>query len=266
MNYHIVSIFPDSLDSYISESIIGRAQKSKLINILKYSLRDFTLDKHKRVDGPVYGGGPGMVLWVDPIVNANKKVIKFLQRKSQKKHKSKSKVLIVNFNIGGDKFDTNFAKSCINDYLYTDIVFICGRYEGVDDRVNQVLESLYKFYKVDTDIINLSVGDYVLTGGELPALILIDSISRQILGVLHDKSSLEEDRISSRKVFARPEIYKAIFKEKKLNKDGLVCRKLNPKTNREEIVYKQKEIIATVPEVLLSGDHKKIDLWRNHNS
>lgn len=292
MNYHVISIFPDTIDSYVNESIIGRGIKNSILNIYKYPLREYTFDKHKRVDGIAYGGGPGMVLWIDPIVNASKDIIKSLIKENKNIEKIKSKiknkisketsvekkkilkqdllkvkkqkVLIVNFNIGGQKFDTDFAKSCIQKEKYTDIVFICGRYEGVDDRVNVVISEMYKFYKINFDIINMSIGDYVLTGGELPAMIMIDSISRQIEGVLHDKQSLEEDRISSRKVYARPEIYELDLKDKiSSSKDKNIDIKDTVKSKPK---YRQKKIVARVPEVLLSGNHAKIDEWRKLNS
>lgn len=285
MNFHIISIFPDTIDSYVNESIIGRAVKNKIIKIHKYSLRQYTKDKHKRVDGIPFGGGPGMVMWLDPLINVNKKIIQKFKRsnilnksklsnidllsntenkklKSNLKNKKhiKLNILIVNFNIAGYKFDTAFAKNVVNNKKYTDIIFLCGRYEGIDDRINSVLGDMYNFYQIPFEIINISIGDYVLTGGELPAMIMIDSISRQIDGVLNDKGSLEEERISSRRVFARPERYVLQLKSQQKDKNGLIKKDQNGK-----IKNKQKTFEYCVPEVLLSGNHKKIDEWRQAN-
>ena len=235
--FHIVSIFPDMVDSYFSESIISQAIKNKLIIINKYAIRDYTKDKHRRVDGKPYGGGPGMVLWVDPIINTINKVnSKIEKRIANSKTESKKSILYVITSPGGEKFDNNIAKNISKKYK--DIVFVCGRYEGIDDRVREILKA--KEY---------SIGDYVLTGGELPAMVMIDCISRQIDGVLNDSDSIEENRISSHKVYARPEIYE--YKKVKLDKNN----------NKKIIIKKYK-----VPPVLLSGNHKLIDEWKMGNN
>lgn len=202
------------LDSYLTESIIGKAIDSKLIKVHTYALREFTVDKHRRVDGKPYGGGPGMVMWVDPIIRA----VESINRKLAKKKNIKIKTII--FSPAGKQFTNVIAKQ--TEKKYTDIIFICGRYEGIDERVKKILKAEL-----------WSVGPYVLTGGELPAMVCIDSITRQIDGVLHAEDSLEENRISSHEIYARPEIYE--YKGKK---------------------YK-------VPKVLLSGNHKDIDEWRS---
>lgn len=214
MNYHIVSLFPQSLDSYLNESILKRAQEDKLISIKFYNPRDYTEGNsysERRVDDKPYGGGPGMVIEALPVIKAIEDATKEI--------KDRKKVKIVWFTPSGKQFDTKLAKQYSKKY--TDIIFICGRYEGVDARVKKV-------FKVE----EISVGPFVLTGGEIPALILIDTISRQIKGVLGDHSSLEESRIASPDVYTRPEILE--FNGKKLK----------------------------VPKVLLSGNHKKIDEWR----
>ena len=213
MNYHVVTIFPNMFDSYFAESIISRAIESNLIDVKTYALREYTTDKHRRVDGRPYGGGPGMVMWVDPIMNCVEKIQKTIARRKT------SKVLTVIFNAGGEKFTNTLAQKTAKGY--TDIIFICGRYEGVDSRVKKILKAK-----------EWSIGDYVLTGGELPAMVCIDSIARQIKGVLHDELSLEEKRMASHEIYARPEVYE--YKAKK---------------------YK-------VPKVLLSGNHKLIDEYR----
>ena len=206
------------LQSYFAESIISRAIDNKLIAIKTYAVRDYTTDKHRRVDGRPYGGGPGMVMWIDPIINCVDKIKKEIEKKD-KKSNTKSKVKIVIFSPGGEDFDTSIAKKSAK--TYTDIIFICGRYEGIDARVKKILKAS-----------EWSIGNYVLTGGELAAMVCIDSISRQIKGVLNDENSLEESRVSTHEIYARPEVYE-----------------YNGKKYR-------------VPKVLLGGNHKLIEEWK----
>ena len=236
------------LSSYFAESIMASAIKNKIINIKTYALREYTDDKHRRVDGIPYGGGPGMVMWVDPIVKCVEKIKSKIKKKN-------SKILFVHFDTASPKFTTQIAKDIsIN---YTDIIFICGRYEGIDARVNEIYPGL-----------NISIGDYVLTGGELPAMVCIDSISRQIEGVLNKSESLEENRISASKVYARPEIYeykikvKVESKELENNNKVLDINKKETKTKDKTIT---KIVDYSVPKVLLSGNHKEIDKWRSEN-
>jgi tRNA (guanine37-N1)-methyltransferase len=220
MNYHIITLFPQSLDSYLNESILKRAQEDRKISIKFYNPRDFATTKKNptysdlRVDDKAYGGGPGMVIEALPVIRAIEKAIGKKPAKSSKK-----KIKIVWFVPSGKQFDTAMAKTYVEKY--SDIIFICGRYEGIDARVK-------KAFKVE----EVSVGPFVLTGGELPAMIMIDTISRQIKGVLGDHASLEESRVASPDVYTRPEV----------------------------IEYKGKKI--RVPKVLLSGNHKLIDEWR----
>ncbi len=213
MRFHIVTIFPNMFDSYFAESIISRAIDNKLIEVKAYALREYTEDKHRRVDGKPYGGGPGMVMWVDPIINCVDKIKKSLSKKKEVKIKT------IILSPGGKMFTNNIAKNTAKKY--TDIIFICGRYEGIDARVKKILKAE-----------EWSIGDYVITGGELATMVCIDSISRQIKGVLHDENSLEETRTASHEIYARPE----------------VCEYNGKK-------YK-------VPKVLLSGNHKLIDEYR----
>lgn len=211
-------------DSYLKESILGRAIKEKKISVSFLNPRQFVSGKYKKVwpDGNVslqvderpYAGGPGMVMMAEPIIKAVDQVLKKISKKKN------SKTLTINFVPTAEKFNTKIAKNISKKY--TDIIMICGRYEGIDARVDKILKTK-KF----------SIGDYVLTGGEIPAMVLVDSISRQIKGVLGNFDSREEERISSSEVYTRPEVL--IFNKKK---------------------YK-------VPKVLLSGDHKKINLWKN---
>ncbi len=216
MRFHVITIFPYIFDSYLNESIVGRAIKNKLVSVSFYNPRDFIKapkNNYRPVDDRPYGGGPGMVMRAEPILKAiDKALIKIKRNK-------KAKVKIINFCPSGKKFDTAYAKNSVKKY--TDIILISGRYEGIDARVN-------KIFKAE----DISIGDYVLTGGELPAMILVDCMSRQIPGVLGKIESLEENRISSSEFYTRPEVLE--FKGKK---------------------YK-------VPKVLLSGDHKKIEEWK----
>lgn len=242
MKYFVITLFPNIIDSYINESIIGRAQNAKIIKVKSYQLRDFSKDKHGRTDGKPFGGGPGMVLWVDPVINTFEKVLKEIDKD---KKELKKNILVVNFVPSAQVFDNKIAAEYSKKYNY--IIFICGRYEGVDARVNDVIKDILKNKKseleekgvvLNSKIENISIGDFVLTGGELPALSMIDAISRQIKGVLHDNESIEENRVASSEVYARPEIY-----EKKVG--GKIKK------------YK-------VPEILLSGHHAKIEEWRKN--
>ncbi len=212
VNYHVITLFPKAFDSYLNESIISRAIEDKKIKVNFYNPRDYSDDKWKRVDQKPYSGGPGMVIQALPVIKAIEKAVQKI-----KKNK-KTKIKIVFLSPGGKQFQTQVAKKFSK---FTDIVIVSGRYEGIDARVK-------KIFKME----EVSVGPYVLTGGELPAMILIDSISRQIPGVLGNFGSLEETRISAHDVYTRPEVFE----------------------------YKGKKY--RVPKVLLSGHHKKIDAWK----
>ena len=247
MKFFAITLFPNMIDSYTNESILGRAQANKLISVKSFHLREFTKDKHGRTDGKPFGGGPGMVLWVDPIVNTFEKIFKEIDKD---KKVLKKNILIVNFVPSANVFTNKEAKDYAKKYNY--IIFICGRYEGVDARVNEVLKDLFSNKKkelkakgitLNSNIENVSIGDFVLTGGEIPALVMIDAISRQITGVLHDNESIEENRVASSEVYARPEIYERKIGDKKTGKI--------------------KKYI--VPKVLLSGNHKEIESWRLQN-
>ena len=255
MKFYTISLFPNTIENYVQESILGRAQKNKLIKITNLQLRDFTKDKHRRTDGIPYGGGPGMVIWIDPVVNAFEKILTeiFTEKNISDKIKkdSKKNILVINF-IPNIKSGKVFINILAKEYAtkYSHIIFLCARYEGLDARVNLILKDILTAKKQqnkslenpnDLDfnfkIENISVGDFILTGGEIPAMLLIDAISRQISGVLNKNDSLEENRITSHKIYARPEIY-----ERKINKTIKKYR---------------------VPKVLLSGHHKKIEECRN---
>ena len=228
MHFHIITIFPDIFNSYLNESIIGRAFKNKLLSVKFYNPRDFVKAKNKNgykpVDDKPYGGGPGMVMRAEPILKAFESALRKIKNYELRIKKNKSKVLVINFIPSAEKFTTILAKKIKKNY--SDIILICGRYEGIDARVEKIIKNQ------KLEIKNLSIGDYVLTGGELPAMVLIDSISRQIQGVLGKYESLEEERVSSSEFYTRPEILK----------------------------YKNKNY--KVPKVLLSGNHAKIEEWK----
>lgn len=263
MKFFAITLFPNTIDSYVNESILGRAINNKLISVKSFQLRDFTKDKHGRTDGKPFGGGPGMVLWVDPIINTFEKIFKEIesavtkasvrQEKNKKTGASlvnKINILIVNFVPSANVFTNKEAKEYSKKY--THVIFICGRYEGVDARVNVVLKDILALKKkelktkniiLNSKIENISIGDFVLTGGEIPALVMIDAIARQVKGVLHDNESIEENRVASSEVYARPETY-----ERKIG---------DKKTGKIKKYF--------VPKVLLSGNHKEIEKWRNEN-
>lgn len=215
MKFDVITIFPEMIESYANESILKRAQEKKLIKIKAHNLRYFTADKHHKVDDRPFGGGPGMVLKVEPIVKAVATL------------KLKAKTKIILFEPGGKQFDEKMAQKLAKEQR---LIMICGRYEGIDDRVKKVLKA--NSYKLET----ISVGSYVLTGGELPAMILIDAISRKIPGVLGKTESLEEKRYGvGVPMYTRPEVFK----------------------------YKGKNY--KVPPVLLGGNHAEIEKWRGKN-
>lgn len=233
MNYHIITLFPDAFNSYLGESILKRAIEDKKIKVSFYNPRDFADNKWKHIDQKPYSGGPGMVIQAMPVIKAIEKALKTIEirykRKDSRKnpkptiHDPKSSIKIIWFTPSGKQFNTEYAKKTAKKY--TDIILICGRYEGIDARVTKIL----KMEKI-------SVGPYVLTGGELPAMILMDSISRQVKGVLGNFDSLEESRTSSPDVYTRPEV----------------------------LEYKGKKY--RVPKVLLSGNTAEIEKWKeSHN-
>ena len=207
MHFHIVTLFPEMFDSYLRESIIARAIKSKKINVSFYNPRDFTDDKHNRVDRKAYGGGPGMVMEAMPILKAVEKAVG-----------KKKDVEVLFLSPHGKSFDTKYAERLTKK---KHVVMIAGRYEGIDARVKKALKAK-----------EISIGDYTLTGGELPAMVVIDSVTRRIKGVLGKDESVEEKRVAGKDVYTRP----------------------------ETIEWKKKRY--SVPKVLISGDHKKIEEWR----
>jgi len=217
MQFDIITIFPDVFGPYFQTSILKRAQERKKIIINIHDLRHWTQDKHKTVDDTPYGGGPGMILKVGPIYRA----LKFLDSKKVKKEK------IILLSPQGKKFDQKMAKELSG---YEKIIFVCGRYEGVDARVNKLVDQ------------KVSIGNYVLTGGELPAMVMVDAITRLVPGVISKKSLKEESFSFSGEdleypQYTRPEVFTCKSKSAKLKK-------------------------LKVPKILLSGNHQEIAKWR----
>ncbi|MFA5737009.1 MAG: tRNA (guanosine(37)-N1)-methyltransferase TrmD [Candidatus Paceibacterota bacterium] len=216
MIFHIITIFPESFESYLNSSMLWRSQKEKKVKFKFYNPRDFTKDKHRKVDGRPYGGGPGMVLQVEPILLAVKAAQKNIAR-LVKSSNLKFKIIITS--PAGKKFDNQMAEKWSQKFEH--IIVICGHYEGIDARVKKILRAE-----------EVSIGPYVLTGGELPALVIMDAVARRIPGVLGNDVSLEEKRISTSEVYTRPEVFK---------NDGKNYR---------------------TPKVLLSGHHRKMEEWK----
>lgn len=220
MHFHVITLFPEVMKAYTDASVLGRAQKKEKgkgakhkgqqITVRYYNPRDFSKDKHHKVDERPYGGGPGMVMQAEPVVRAAEKAM-------GRKNRKDIKVLLMS--PRGKTFDQAYAQKLAHNYKY--LILISGRYEGIDTRVKKILGAE-----------EISIGDYVLTGGELPALTIIDAVARNIPGVLGANESLETTRTASGEYYTRPEIFE----------------------------YKGKKY--SVPRVLVEGDHKKIDAWR----
>jgi len=209
--FEIITVFPDAFKGYLSGSILGRAIKRGLIQVGVTNIRDYTNDKHRKVDDRVYGGGPGMVLRAEPVLKA--------VEVNQKKFK-KGKTKLILLSASGKEFTENLATRYAKNY--DNFIFICGRYEGVDERVKKILHPE-----------EISIGPYVLSGGELPALVLTDVIARKVSGVLGKEESLEENRLGvGVPVYTRPDVFK----------------------------YKGKK--HRVPKELMSGSHRDIKNWR----
>lgn len=230
----IITIFPATIDAYVNESILGRAQQNKLVTIQAHNLRTFSKDKHRRVDDTPYGGGPGMIMTVQPIADTIKKI-------KNRKLKVKSRVILTS--ASGKTFTQQDAKRLLK---YEQLIFICGRYEGVDQRVEE--------YIADEA---LSIGNYVLTGGELPAMVITDAVVRLVPGVLGDKASLNEESHSTPgeleyPQYTKPEVYE------------IKNRKLTPPFAKGGVKVKNKKLF--VPKVLLSGNHTLIKDWRTEQS
>lgn len=212
MNYHILTLFPEMVLNGLHTSIIGRAAEKGLLSIEAIDIREYSTDKHRHVDDYPYGGGAGMVMQPMPICDAYDDLCEKIGKKPR----------VIYMTPQGKVFNQKIAQELARE---EDLVFLCGHYEGIDERALELIATDY-----------LSIGDYVLTGGELPAMVMIDCISRLIPGVLNNDTSAEfesfHDNLLEYPQYTRPEEYKGL----------------------------------KVPEVLLSGHHKNIDAWRREQS
>lgn len=212
MNFHILTLFPDMIRQGLNTSIIGRAVENGLLSVNAVNIRDYTLDKHKKVDDYPYGGGAGMVMQAQPVYDAWRSVMEQIGYRPR----------CVYLTPQGRTFNQDMAKDFAKE---KDLIFLCGHYEGVDERVLE---------EIVTDFV--SIGDYVLTGGELPAMVMADAISRMVPGVLTNAES------------GTGESFEGSLLE-------------YPQYSRPP-VWRDRE----VPKVLLSGDHKKVEAWRHEQS
>jgi tRNA (guanine37-N1)-methyltransferase len=210
--FHIITLFSEVLEPYLSASILGRARKEKKVKVVYQNPRDFVDNKWGKVDERPYGGGPGMVISALPIVKAVQKTI----------GRKKGKNVIVWFSPGGKSF-TNKAADTLKSY--DNIVLVCGRYEGIDERAKKILKTI-------APIKEYAVGDAIYTGGEIPALAVVDAVTRRLPNVLGKDESVEERRVASRAVYTRP----------------------------ESVSWKGKTY--SVPPVLKTGHHQKIHDWK----
>jgi len=218
MNFYCMTLFPEMVRNTMQESIIGRAMEAGILSLDCINIRDFTTEKHGHVDDYPYGGGAGMVMKAQPVIDAYKHVENMIKEKSS--DFKKTRVIFVT--PGGKTFDQKMSEELA---LEDNLVFLCGHYEGIDERALEMIV---------TD--NVSIGDYVLTGGELPAMVMMDSISRNIKGVLSNEDSAEDESF----------------------KNGLL--EYPQYTRPEEYMGR------VVPQILLSGHHAKIAEYRRKES
>ena len=215
MQFDIITIFPKMFDSFLNETLIKKAIDKKIVKINIYNLRKWAKDKHKTVDDRPYGGGAGMVLMAEPILRALQDI-----KKGNKKFK---KIKVILFSPSGKYFNQKKAKSFSG---FDQIIFICGRYEGIDARVEKFIDE------------KISVGPYVLSGGELPAMLVTEAITRLLPGYMHNQDSLQEESFIANNLeyphYTRPEILEVSGKK------------------------------ITVPKILLSGNHKEVEKWRKN--
>lgn len=218
MRFEIMTLFPDLVDTVLSESIIGRARKNNAIDVRLYNIRDYSQDKHRRVDDTPYGGGKGMLMMAPPIYNCYEGIL----GDQQSEGFSPERRRVVYMSPAGKVLTQKKAEELSG---YDDIIILCGHYEGVDRRIIDEI--------VDEEI---SIGDYVLTGGEIPACILVDCVARLAPGVLSDPECHEKESISS----------------------GMLEY---PQYTRPYEFHGVK-----VPDVLISGHHANIDKWRDETA
>ena len=212
MNYHVLTLFPEMIENGMNTSITGRAITKGLLSLEAINIRDFAFNKHQKVDDYPYGGGAGMLMQAEPVYLSYESIAERIGRKPR----------VIFLTTQGKTFNQDMAKEFA---LEEDLVFLCGQYEGIDERV---LEEIVTDY--------VSIGDYVLTGGELPAMVMMDSISRMVPGVLNNQESGETESFSGNLLEY-------------------------PQYSRPEEWHGKK-----VPEVLLSGHHANVDKWRREQS
>jgi len=216
MRYHVLTLFPELVEYCMNTSITGRAIKEEKLQLNTVNIRNFTKEKHGHVDDYPYGGGAGMVMQVEPVYLSYKYVEEDIKKISEKKPK------VLYMSPGGRVFNQDMAKELAKE---EDIVFICGHYEGIDERTFDLIEAE-----------PVSIGDYVLTGGEIPAVVIMDAVSRMVEGVLGNKESSVEESFSGNILeypqYTRPEEYMGL----------------------------------KVPAILLSGNHKKVEEWRREQA
>ena len=223
MNFHIMTLFPELIDNAASTSILGRAIQSGIISVNAVDIRTYTENKHGRVDDYTYGGGAGMLMQAQPIYDCHQAILADIDaRKAKDGSPKRDRIRTVYMTPQAPVFSQDKAEELANE---EDVIFLCGHYEGVDERV---LEEIVTDY--------ISIGDYVLTGGELPALVCVDTIARLVPGVLGNEVSHETESFD----------------------DGLLEY---PQYSRPE-VWRGKE----VPKILLSGHHANVEKWRHEQS
>lgn len=214
MRFHVLTLFPDMVKDCLETSILGRAQEKGCVSFHTVNIRDFTEDKHKKVDDYTYGGGAGMLMQAQPVYDAWKSV----REKAFSDCSERKRIRTIYVTPQGIPFTQKLARELASE---EELILLCGHYEGIDERV---LEETVTDY--------VSIGDYVLTGGELPAMVIIDAVSRLVPGVLHNEESAETESFHNNLLeypqYSRPEVWHG----------------------------------KRVPDVLLSGDHKKIEEWR----
>ncbi|MDD3173439.1 MAG: tRNA (guanosine(37)-N1)-methyltransferase TrmD [Herbinix sp.] len=221
MNFHVLTLFPEMIQQGLGTSITGRAMDKGLISLNAVNIRDFSADKHNRVDDYPYGGGAGMVIQAEPVFKAFGYLANHIKM-TKEASVSYEKPRVIYVTPQGSIFNQGMAKEFAKE---DDLIFLCGHYEGIDERVLEMVVTDY-----------ISIGDYVLTGGELPAMVMIDAISRLIPGVLNNDVSSEFESLQ----------------------DNLLEY---PQYTRPEVFMGKK-----VPEVLLTGHHANIETWRREQS
>ena len=214
MHFHIMTLFPEMVQNGLHTSVIGRAEEKGYISVHAVNIRDYTLDKHNKVDDYTYGGGAGMLMQAQPVYDAYQSVVDQIGQERARR--------VIYVTPQGKTFHQEMARELSRE---EEMIFLCGHYEGIDERVLE---------EIVTD--EISLGDYVLTGGELAAMVMVDAIARLVPGVLHNGESAETESFG----------------------DGLLEY---PQYSRPEIWHGRR-----VPEILLSGDHAKVDAWRLEQS